>query len=181
MCKWPRCLRAPSGRCRDVRMLVRLQKLIRGFTPGGPAKPRYVFDETDHRVAAAGLLVHAMNVDGVESPAEKLRVEALIQERFSLDKEETQALLAAAGARNRDALDFNDFTGIVKRAYNLEGRERIIEMMWETVFADRVLHEFEDNLVWRVAEALGVPVQARTEIRTRVAGQNGVILPEASE
>jgi uncharacterized tellurite resistance protein B-like protein len=160
-------------------MLGRLQRLIRGFTPGGPAKPRYVFDETDHRVAAAGLLVYAMNVDGVQSPAEMKRVEALVQERFSLDAEETRALLAAAGQRNRDALDFNDFTGIVKRAYNSEGRERIIEMMWETVFADQVLHEFEDNLVWRVGEALGVPAQARISIRNKVAEHNGVTLPEA--
>ncbi|CAM5775947.1 hypothetical protein LMIY3S_05280 [Labrys miyagiensis] len=162
-------------------MLARLQRLIRGFAPGGSAKPRYVFDETDHRVAAAGLLVYAMNVDGVQSPAEKKRVESLIQERFSLDAEETQALLAAAGERNRNALDFNDFTGIVKRAYNVEGRERIIEMMWEIVFADQVLHEFEDNLVWRVAEALGVPVQTRNVIRGRVAERNGVTLSEASE
>jgi uncharacterized tellurite resistance protein B-like protein len=103
----------------------------------------------------------------------------LVQERFSLDADETRALLAAAGQRNRDALDFNDFTGIVKRAYNAEGRERIIEMMWETVFADQVLHEFEDNLVWRVGEALGVPAQARITIRNKVAEHNGVTLPEA--
>jgi uncharacterized tellurite resistance protein B-like protein len=162
-------------------MLARLQRLIRGFAPGGPAKPRYVFDETDHRVAAAGLLVYAMNVDGVQSPAEKKRVESLVQERFSLDAEETRALLVAAGERNRDALDFNDFTGIVKRAYNAEGRERIIEMMWETVFADGVLHEFEDNLVWRVGEALGVPVTARNAVRGKVAQHNGVTLSEAGE
>lgn len=162
-------------------MLARLQKLIRGFAPGGSAKPRYVFDETDHRVAAAGLLVYAMNVDGVQSPAEKVRVEALLQERFSLDADETRALLAAARERNRNALDFNDFTGAVKRAYNAEGRQRIVEMMWEIVFADRALHEFEDNLVWRVAEALGVPVQDRNAIRHRVADQYGVSLPEAGE
>lgn len=162
-------------------MLARLQKLIRSFAPGGPARPRYVFDETDHRVAAAGLLVYAMNVDGVESPAEKTRVAALLQERFSLDEDETRALLAAAGERNRDALDFNDFTGVVKRAYNVDGRQRIVEMMWEIVFADGVLHEFEDNLVWRVAEALDVPAVARATIRSKAAAQNNVLLPEAGE
>ena len=122
-----------------------------------------------------------MNVDGVESPAEKTRVAALLQERFSLDEDETRALLAAAGERNRDALDFNDFTGVVKRAYNVDGRQRIVEMMWEIVFADGVLHEFEDNLVWRVAEALDVPSAARTTIRSKAAARNNVLLPEAGE
>ncbi|MDQ0396287.1 TerB family tellurite resistance protein [Labrys monachus] len=162
-------------------MLARLQNLVRAFTPGNRARPRYVFDETDHRVAAAGLLVYAMNVDGVQSPAEKLRLEALLQERFSLNAEETRALLAAAGERNRDVLDFNDFTGVVKRAYDAEGRKRIVEMMWEIAFADRALHEFEDNLVWRVAETLGVSVQDRIAVRGKVAARNDVALPEASE
>ncbi|WP_448950427.1 tellurite resistance TerB family protein [Labrys neptuniae] len=162
-------------------MLARLQKLIRGFAPGGPARPRYVFDEADHRVAAAGLLVYAMNVDGVQSPVEKARAAALLQERFALDEDETRALLAAADERNRDALDFNDFTGVVKRAYSQEGRQRIIEMMWQIAFADGSLHEFEDNLVWRVAEALDVPAAARAAIRNRVAVQNDVLLPEAGE
>ncbi len=162
-------------------MLARLQKLIRSFAPGGPARPRYVFDETDHRVAAAGLLVYAMNVDGVQSRAEKARASALLQERFSLDEDETRALLTAAGERNRDALDFNDFTGVVKRAYNLEGRQRIIEMMWEIAFADGALHEFEDDLVWRVAEELDIPAPARAAIRSKVAGSNNVALPEAGE
>ena len=52
-------------------MLDRLQKLLRAFG-GGSAKPKFVFDEGDHRVAAAGLLVHAMNVDGVQSPLDEL-------------------------------------------------------------------------------------------------------------
>jgi uncharacterized tellurite resistance protein B-like protein len=172
---------AVTGRIRDVPMLARLQNLIRAFTPGSQARPRYVFDEADHRVAAAGLLIYAMNVDGVQSPAEKQRVEALLRERFSLDEEETHALITAAGERNRDALDFNDFTGVVKRAYSLDGRQRIIEMMWEIAFADRALHEFEDNLVWRVAETLGVPAHESVAIRKKVAAHNNVALSEANE
>ena len=71
-------------------MLDRLQKLLRAFG-GGTAKPKFVFDEGDHRVAAAGLLVHAMNVDGVQSPVEMQRLQALLMERFSLDEAETKA------------------------------------------------------------------------------------------
>jgi len=34
---------------------------------------------------------------------------------------------------------------------NQEGRKQIIEMLWEIAMADCVVHEFEPNLVWRVA------------------------------
>ena len=32
----------------------------------------------------------------------------------------------------------------------------IIRMMWQVVFADRRNHELEDNMVWRIAELIGV-------------------------
>jgi uncharacterized tellurite resistance protein B-like protein len=157
-------------------MLDRIKAFLRTFSADAPAKPRYVFDEDDHRVAAAGLLVHAMNVDGVKSPSEMRRVEALLRERFSLDEADVQALIAAADERDREAVDLSAFTGVVKRAYNAEGRLRIVEMMWEIVFADGALHEFEDNMVWRVAEIIGVPEAERDRVRARVAEALGVDL-----
>jgi uncharacterized tellurite resistance protein B-like protein len=162
-------------------MLDRLNRLLRAFAPGSSGKPMIVFDEGDHRVAAAGLLVHAMNADGVRSPSELARLEALLAERFSLDAQQVQALIKAADRRNREAIDFNAFTGIVKRAYDREGRDRIVEMMWEIVFADGTLHEFEDNMVWRVAEIIGVPPEQRMVIRRNVAEARGIEIAEASE
>ena len=155
-------------------MLDRLQKIIRAFSSDGPAKPKFVFDESDHRLAAAGLLVHAINSDGVQSPAERQRLATLLQERFALDEEETRLLIAAADMRNKEALDFNSFAGVVKRAYNEDGRKRMVEMMWDIAFADGVLHEFEDNIVWRVAEILGVPPAQRVLIRKKVAAARGI-------
>src|SRR3954447_19935427 len=162
-------------------MLERLQKFIRAFAADEPAKPKLIFDENDHRLAAAGLLVHAMNIDGIQSAAELRRLEALLQERFSLDEGETQALIAAADVRNKEAIDFNAFTDVVRRAYNEDGRKRIIEMMWDIAFADGVLHEFEDNMVWRVAEILSVPPTQRVLIRKKVAAARGVDIAGISE
>ena len=46
-------------------------------------------------------------------------------------------------------------------------------MMWELVFADGKVHEFEDNLVWRVAELLGVSSQARIRLKQAVREKIG--------
>jgi len=162
-------------------MLDRLNRLLRAFAPGAAGKAAISFDEDDHRVAAAGLLVHAMNADGVRSPSEITRVEALLRERFSLDEREVRSLIAAADRRRGEAVDFNAFTGIVKRAYAPEGRARIVEMMWEIVFADGSLHEFEDNMVWRVGEIIGVPADERERIRRKVADMRGIDIAEAGE
>jgi uncharacterized tellurite resistance protein B-like protein len=162
-------------------MLEQLKRLFRAIASEPAARPRLVFDDADHRVAAAGLLVHAMNVDGVKSATELKRLEALLSERFHLDAAEVAALIAAADQLDREAVDLSAFTGIVKRAYTDEGRQRIVEMMWEIVFADGALHEFEDNMVWRVAELLDVAEADRGAIRRRVAAATGVVLADAGE
>jgi len=40
--------------------------------------------------------------------------------------------------------------------------------MWEVVFSDGELHELEDNLVWRVAELIGVDTRTRVSMRQSV-------------
>ena len=48
-------------------------------------------------------------------------------------------------------------------------RIAIIKMMWEVVFADEENHELEDNMVWRIAELIGVSARQRTILRNQMA------------
>jgi uncharacterized tellurite resistance protein B-like protein len=43
-------------------------------------------------------------------------------------------------------------------------------MMWEMVYTDRRVSEFEDNVMWRVADLLAVSSRERIELRRRVTG-----------
>jgi uncharacterized tellurite resistance protein B-like protein len=53
----------------------------------------------------------------------------------------------------------------------MEDRVEIIRMMWTVVFADRDNHELEDNMVWRIAELIGVSSRDRTILRNQVRGE----------
>jgi uncharacterized tellurite resistance protein B-like protein len=44
-------------------------------------------------------------------------------------------------------------------------------MMWELVYADGQVSEFEDNVVWRAADLLGVSARDRIDLKHRVAGR----------
>ena len=63
-----------EGERLDSLMLDRLAKLFRALSGEGSSRPRMVFDEDDHRVAAAALLVHAVNADGVRTDSEMVSV-----------------------------------------------------------------------------------------------------------
>ena len=52
------------------------------------------------------------------------------------------------------------------------GRLRIVEMMWQLVFADGRVSEFEESVIWRAADLLGISSRDRVELRQRVAAAN---------
>jgi uncharacterized tellurite resistance protein B-like protein len=43
--------------------------------------------------------------------------------------------------------------------------------MWELVYADGNVTEFEDNVVWRAADLLGVSSRDRVELKHQVAAR----------
>ncbi len=47
-------------------------------------------------------------------------------------------------------------------------------MMWELVYADGQVSEFEDNVVWRAADLLGVSSRDRIDLKHRVAERQSV-------
>jgi len=124
--------------------------------------------ETELRLAAGALLITGGTIDGTFGPEEKHKVQALLQKRFDLEPSETRQLFADAEAREREAVDLYRFTSVLCRELDQDGRKRIVEMLWEVVLADGVVDEFESNLVWRVAELIGVSTRDRVTLRKMV-------------
>ncbi len=147
-------------------MLDLLKSFLADFKDG-EKHPKH-FDDNDYRLAAAALLVHITTIDGEPSPAEQARLRGVLQSRFSLDDAATDELIAAATQADREAVDLYHFTSLLNRTLDEDGRKRMIEMMWEMVYADGTRSEFEDNLVWRVADLLGISSRQRIELRQRV-------------
>jgi uncharacterized tellurite resistance protein B-like protein len=135
-----------------------------------PAPDR--FADNDYRLAAAALLIHAVAIDGVISQAERDKLHAVIAQRFNLDEAATDELIDKATEAENDAIDLYRFTSLLNRTLDEAGRQRMIEMMWQVTFADGRVTEFEDNLIWRAADLLGVSSRQRVEIRAQVAEAN---------
>lgn len=126
------------------------------------------FAEDDYRLSAAALLVHAAAIDGEMSESERDKLHAVIKQRFALDDAATDELVDKATAAEHEAVDLYHFTHLLNRVLDEQGRARIIEMMWQIVYADGQRDELEDNLLWRAADLLGISPQERIELRRRV-------------
>ncbi len=131
------------------------------------------FADDDYRLAAVALLVHAATIDGEMSPSERDKLHAVVKRRFALDEAATDELIDKATLAEHDAVDLYHFTSLLNRTLDEEGRARVIEMMWEIVYADGRRDELEDNLIWRAADLLGVSPRERIELRRRIRDETG--------
>jgi uncharacterized tellurite resistance protein B-like protein len=138
----------------------------------GKKHPNHFADD-DYRLAAVALLVHAATIDGEMSQSERDKLHAVVKLRFALDDAVADELIDKATAAEHEAVDLYHFTSLLNRTLDEEGRTRIIEMMWEIVYADGRNDELEDNLLWRAADLLGVAQRQRIELRRRIAGMAG--------
>jgi uncharacterized tellurite resistance protein B-like protein len=149
-------------------MFDTFRKFVSGCMAGDTHPAR--FAENDYRLAAAALLVHAAAIDGEISNRERDKLHAVIKGRFGLDEATTDELVAEATQAEQEAVDLYHFTSMLNRSLDEDARRRMVEMMWEIVYADRHVTELEDNLLWRAADLLGISSRERIELRRRVSG-----------
>ena len=149
-------------------MFDSFRKFLSDCTAGDKHPSR--FEDDDYRLAASALLVHAAAIDGEVSPVERDKLHAVIKRRFELDEATTNELVLEATAAEQQAVDLYHFTSLINRTLDAAGRRRVVEMMWEIVYADGRVSEFEDNLLWRAADLLGISSRDRIALRQQVAG-----------
>ena len=135
---------------------------------GGDKHPSR-FEDGDYRLAAAALLVHACSIDGNMSDIERAKLHALLKRCYDLDDASAEELIVKATEAEHEAIDLYHFTSQLNRSLDEAGRRRMVEMMWQVVYADCRVTEFEENLIWRAADLLGVSSRERIELRQQVA------------
>jgi len=131
------------------------------------------FGDSDYRLAATALLVHVVSLDGQPTATEQRKLHSLIESHFGLDRGTADRLIADATEVEGEAVDLYHFTSVIMRSLEEEGRRRIVQMMWELVYADGQVTEFEDNVVWRASDLLGISQRDRIELKHAVADRAG--------
>lgn len=150
-------------------MLSKLRSLF-ASDEGNEAATPMVDDEL--QLATAVLLVRASVIDGDRDPAEIAKLSQLLKNRFELSSEDVDELVLQAGRAEADAVDLYAFTRVITQKLEIDGRRRIVEMLWEMAFADGVLDDYESNMIWRVSELIGVSTRERVELRQAVVARN---------
>ena len=110
----------------------------------------------DHalRVATAVLLIEVTRADFTVERAERERMRELLRREFDLTAAELDALLEQAEEDADRLVSLQHITRMMNEHYDHAMKCRVIEMMWQIVYADGDKDHYEEHLLRQVAELL---------------------------
>jgi len=107
-------------------------------------------------LCVAVLMVEIMRADGNIEEVERRQVLEQLQSGFDLSEQATENLLDQAGLVAGKALDMHQFTSRIVKGFSTEERIGILQRLWSVAMADDVIDPYEDQLVRRMADLLGI-------------------------
>lgn len=151
-----------------------LQRIKQALFSNDATKKTVVPAQSDLKLASAALLVEAAVMDGQFDDVERTTIQKLLQNRFELSESETKELISDAEAAVDQSNELFTLTRTIKNEFEHDERVNMIEMLWEVVYADGELDDYEANLVRRLNGLLHVSDRESGEARKRVLAKLGL-------
>ncbi|MBB4266705.1 TerB family tellurite resistance protein [Roseospira visakhapatnamensis] len=150
-------------------MLDSLKKILFGDEQKPDVSP-----EHEVQFAVAVLLAEAATMDGAIDDAETKRIRELLVTHFGLSLAEAAQLMGEADAALANRVELYGPSRVLKDALDYPQRIELIEMLWDVVYADGVVHDYEANLMRRLGGLLFVDDQDSGTARKRVLERRGL-------
>lgn len=127
----------------------------------------------DTQLATAALLIEMTRADRAVTVEERQAVDDALREVFDLGDEETRELVRLAELELQDSASLFQFTHLIDKAFPLERKIHVVEMLWRVAFSDACKDHHEEHLVRKIAELLHVPHSAFIMARHKVEARAG--------
>jgi len=122
-------------------------------------------------LSVAALMVEIMRVDGKVEEAERREILAQLQISFDLSDEASANLIEQALLETEKSLDVHQFTSRVVKGFTTEERIGVLRQLWHVAMADGHIDPYEEQLIRRTADLLGV--HHRQFIEAKLAAGEG--------
>jgi uncharacterized tellurite resistance protein B-like protein len=152
-------------------MIAKLGSWIREFTEDEKAAPA---GDSEWAALMASLLVEAAMADGELDDDERSQITRILAAQPTIDAGAVDGLIDTALSWHAERIEIHALTRSIRAETEAEDRIAIVEMAWMVVLADGEVHEYEAQLMRRLAGLLYVDdiESGRAAKRARIRVQN---------
>jgi len=102
----------------------------------------------------SGLMIEAANTDGEVTQEELNKISHSLINIFKEDPKSVEVSLTKAFENKDNSKSLYYYTSKLNKSYSNENKIKLIEVLWEIILADNEVHDFETNLIRRLAGLL---------------------------
>ena len=102
----------------------------------------------------SGLMIEAANTDGEVTQEELNKISHSLINVFKEDPKIVEVSLTKAFENKDNSKSLYYYTSKLNKSYSNENKIKLIEVLWEIILADNEIHDFETNLIRRLAGLL---------------------------
>tara|TARA_Y100001958_G_C21158201_1_gene492715 strand:+ start:808 stop:1197 length:390 start_codon:yes stop_codon:yes gene_type:complete len=121
--------------------------------------------EKKNVIGISALLVHAANIDETYSNNEKKLVKDFI--KSYLQDEDEDKILKEAEKIEKNSNQLLTYTNIIKQN-SIEIKKDIIEHLWKIIISDKMVDQYESNLMRRICGLIYFPDKESGEIKLKL-------------
>jgi uncharacterized tellurite resistance protein B-like protein len=126
------------------------------------------------RLATAAVLLDIAYADGEFTPAEDGDLVSYLKRAFALDEPGARDLVDAASDIRTKTIDHFALTSLIRKNLSLQERIEIVRTMWRMVYSDGKLTDYENYLVRKLADLLGLEHHVMIEAKVGVLHELGL-------
>ena len=109
---------------------------------------------TDHLRLLSGLMIEAANIDGHVDQKEVNKISKVLIDTFNEEPSAVEEELKKCLNELEEHKSFHSFTSQINQSFSNEKKIILLEILWEIILADGKVHDFESNLIRRLAGLL---------------------------
>jgi len=126
--------------------------------------------DIDHhiKVATCALMIEMASIDDEFDEVEKDRIVSHFKDDFDLTDTEIEQLFGLAKDELSSRVDLWGLTNLINQHYSPDQKLKVIEMIWEVIYADGQLSAHEDYLVHKLYKMLNLQHNQMIEAKMKV-------------
>ena len=101
-----------------------------------------------------GLMIEAAYTDGQIDASELNKIKSTLINIFSEDPKEVNLVLKKAEENKNNSKSLHHYTSFINKNFDDKKKILLIQILWEIVLSDGEVHDFESNLIRRLAGLL---------------------------
>ena len=125
--------------------------------------------EHDDKIATSVLFLELAYADFNVTTEEEENIYSNLQKFFNLPKEEVEEIIDIAKEKRNDRNDIWVFTNQIKKDFSRERKIKIIELLWQLVYSDGKMDKYEEALMRKISNLLGLThgemIQAKNKVK----------------